>query len=156
MNMNPTIKMVDLEVLIEARDFNTLREETKNWSASDLAELMEPLSAEREAIVFRLLPREQAAEGFSYLSIERQEELLKAMSHEEVPSILNALDPHDRTSLLEELPANVIQHMLNLLSPEERTVASQLLGYGEDSVGRLMTPDFVRIRPQWTDAHEIR
>src|SRR6266542_3791641 len=148
--MNPTLKMIDLEALIEAREFNILREETKNWPAGDLAELMEPLSAEKEAVVFRLLPREQAAEVFSYLSDERQEELLKAMAHEEVARILNAMDPDDRTSLLEELPANVIQHMLSLLSPEERAVASQLLGYEEDSVGRLMTPDFVRIRPHWT------
>ena len=148
--MNPTLKMIDLEALIEAREFNTLREELKNWPAGDLAELMEPLSAEKEAIVFRLLPREQAAEVFTYLSDERQEELLKAMAHEEVARILNAMDPDDRTSLLEELPANVIQHMLSLLSPEERLVASQLLGYEEDSVGRLMTPDFVRIRSNWT------
>jgi magnesium transporter len=148
--MNPKLKMIDLEALIETREFNTLREELKNWPAADLAELMEPLSAEKEAIVFRLLPREQAAEVFTYLSDERQEELLKAMAHEEVARILNAMDPDDRTSLLEELPANVIQHMLSLLSPEERRVASQLLGYEEDSVGRLMTPDFVRIRSNWT------
>ena len=148
--MNPTLKMIDLEAFIEAREFNTLREELKNWPAGDLAELMEPLSAEKEAIVFRLLPREQAAEVFTYLSDERQEELLKAMAHEEVARILNAMDPDDRTSLLEELPANVIQHMLSLLSAEERLVASQLLGYEEDSVGRLMTPDFVRIRSNWT------
>jgi magnesium transporter len=148
--MNPALTMVDLEALIEARNFNALREQTKNWPAGDLAELMEPLPAEKEAIVFRLLPREQAAEVFSYLSSERQEELLKAMAHEDVAAILNAMDPDDRTSLLEELPANVIQHMLNLLSPRERHVASQLLGYKEDSVGRLMTPDFVRIRSHWT------
>jgi magnesium transporter len=148
--MNPTLKMIDLEALIEAREFNTLREELKNWPPADLAALMEPLSAEKQAIVFRLLPREQAAEVFTYLSDERQEELLKAMAHEEVARILNAMDPDDRTSLLEELPANVIQHMLSLLSQEERLIASQLLGYPEDSVGRLMTPDFVRIRPHWT------
>jgi magnesium transporter len=57
--------------------------------------------------------------------------------------------------LLEELPANVIQHMLNLLSPEERQVASNLLGYEEYSVGRLMTPDFVRIRSEWTVARAL-
>ncbi len=148
--MNPTLAMINLEALIEARDFNTLREQTKNWSAGDLAELMEPLSAAKEAVIFRLLPREQAAGVFSYLSEERQEELLKAMAREEVAGILNAMSPDDRTSLLEELPANVIQQLLNLLSVKERAVASQLLGYEEDSVGRLMTPDFVRVRPQWT------
>ncbi len=153
--MNPTLKMIDLEGLIAARDFTTLREETKNWPAGDLAELMEPLSAEMEAVIFRLLPREQAAGVFTYLSEERQGELLKAMAHEEVGSILNAMSPDDRTSLLEELPANVIQQLLNLLSAEERAVASQLLGYEEDSVGRLMTPDFVRVRPHWTVAQAL-
>ena len=153
--MNPMLKIVDLKGLIDAREFNTLREETRNWPAGDLAELMEPLTAEAEAVVFRLLPREQAADVFTYLSDERQAELLKAMDHEDVANILNAMDPDDRTSLLEELPANVIQHMLNLLSPEERQVASNLLGYEEDSVGRLMTPDFVRIRSEWTVARAL-
>jgi len=153
--MNPTLKIIDLEGLIAARNFVTLREETKNWPAGDLAELMEPLSAEMEAVIFRLLPREQAAGVFTYLSEERQGELLKAMAREEVGSILNAMSPDDRTSLLEELPANVIQQLLNLLSVEERAVASQLLGYEEDSVGRLMTPDFVRVRPHWTIAQAL-
>ncbi|MBL8077016.1 MAG: magnesium transporter [Anaerolineales bacterium] len=153
--MNPTLNMIDLESLIASRDFAALREQTRNWPAGDLAELMEPLSAEKEAVVFRLLAREQAADVFSYLSQERQEELLKAMAHEDVAGILNAMSPDDRTSLLEELPANVIQQLLNLLSPQERAIASQLLGYEEDSVGRLMTPDFVRVRSHWTVAYAL-
>jgi magnesium transporter len=147
--------VTELEALIESRDFNALRDQARNWSAADIADLMEPLSAEKQAIVFRLLPREQAAKVFTYLSDERQEELLKAMAREEVASMLNAMSPDDRTSLLEELPANVIQGLLNLLSPEERAVASQLLGYDEESVGRLMTPDFVRLREQWTVAQAL-
>src|SRR5215510_3149260 len=153
--MIAAVVLNELETLIEARDFNGLREQTKNWSAGDLADLMETLPVEKEAIIFRLLPRERAADVFSYLSEERQEELLKAMAREDVAGILNAMDPDDRTSLLEELPANAIQQMLNLLSPEERSVARQLLGYDEDSVGRLMTPDFVRVRPQWTVAQVL-
>lgn len=146
--LQKTVK--DLDQLIESRDFNALRESIKNWPPGDLADVMEPLSAEKEAIVFRLLPREQAAKVFTYLPEERQEQLLHAMAHKEFASILNAMSPDDRTSLLEELPAKAIQQMLNLLSPDERAVASKLLGYDEDSVGRLMTPDFVRIRLQWT------
>ena len=153
--MNPIFAMIDLDALIDARDFNTLREQTKNWQAGDLADLMEPLSAEKEAVIFRLLPRDQAADVFSYLSEERQEELLKAMAREDVAEILNAMSPDDRTSLLEEMPANVIQQMLSMLSAEERAVASQLLGYDEDSIGRLMTPDFVRVRPHWTIAQAL-
>src|SRR5258705_3019757 len=105
--MNPTLKMIDLEALIEAREFNTLREEIKNWPAGDLAELMEPLSAEKEAVVFRLLPRDQAANIFSYLPMERQEGLLKAMAHEEVVNMRNALSDEYPQHLLGELTRKV-------------------------------------------------
>lgn len=153
--MENTIEKIDLEALIEARDFSTLREATKNWPARNLADLMEPLSAEKEAVAFRLLSRQQAATVFSYLSEGRQTELQKAMAHEDVANILNAMSDDDRTTLLEELPAKITQQLLNLLSADERSIASKLLGYPEGSVGRLMTPHFVRIRPQWTIAHSL-
>jgi magnesium transporter len=116
---------------------------------------MEPLSAEKEAVVFRLLPRDEAAKVFAYLPIERQQELLKAMAHEDVVNILNDMSDDDRTELLEELPAKVTQQLLNSLSDEERRLASKFLGYPENSVGRLMTPHFVRIRPHWTVAQAL-
>ena len=153
--MNAEMTTFDLEAYIEARDFASLREEIRNWPAGDLAELMEPLSAEKEAVVFRLLPRGQAAQIFSYLSSERQQELLKAMAHEDVVNMLNAMSDDDRTEFLEELPAQVTQRLLNLLSPQERQLASQFLGYPENSVGRLMTPHFVRVKPHWTVAHAL-
>ncbi|MBK9926716.1 MAG: magnesium transporter [Anaerolineales bacterium] len=153
--MNAEMTILDLESYIEARDFAALREEIRNWPAGDLAELMEPLSVEKEAVVFRLLPRNQAAEIFSYLSNERQQELLKALAHEEVVNILNAMSDDDRTELLEELPAKVTQQLLGLLSQEERQLASKYLGYPENSVGRLMTPHFVRVRPHWTVAQAL-
>lgn len=144
------VETPSLEALLNARNFNAIRQLTKNWSPDDLAEYMEPLPSEKEAVVFRLLPREQAALVFSYISSERQEELLKAMANEEVAGILNAMSDDDRTDLLDELPAEVTQKLLNLLSQEERTIASKLLGYAEDSVGRLMSPHFVRIRSHWS------
>ena len=153
--MNANLTAFDLEAYIEARDFTALREEIKNWPAGDLADLMEPLPAEKEAVVFRLLPRAEAAQVFAYLSIERQQELLKAMAHEEVVNILNDMSDDDRTELLEELPAQVTQRLLNLLSPQERHRASVLLGYAENSVGRLMTPHFVRVRRNWTVAQAL-
>lgn len=150
-----TLTTVDLDELIKTRNFPLLHDQIRNWPPGDLADLMEPLSAEKEAVVFRLLPREQAARVFSYLPSGRQVELLKAMATKEVAGILNAMSPDDRTSFLEELPAKATQQMLSLLSPKERKVASELLGYDEDSVGRLMTPDFVRIRPRWTVAYAL-
>jgi len=146
---------LDLDALIEARDFAGIREQTVNWRAADLASLMEPLTPEKEAIVFRLLPREQAASVFSFLGLDRQEQLLRALAREDVAGILNAMSDDDRTRLLEELPAEATQHLLNLLSDEERASASQLLGYEKDSVGRLMTPHFVRIRRDWTIEHAL-
>jgi magnesium transporter len=148
--MVSTQQAFDLNALITSRDFAALREEARNWHASDLAAVMEPLSEERQAVLFRLLPRELAAKVFSYLEPDRQELLLKAMAHTEVAAILNAMSPDDRTELLEEMPGEVMRRLLGLLSPRERAVASQLLGYDEDSVGRLMSPDFVRIRSSWT------
>jgi magnesium transporter len=155
MHMNAEMTILDLETLIEARDFAALREQIRNWPAGDLADLMDPLPVEKEAVVFRLLPRDEAANVFSYLPIERQQELLKAMAQDEVVNILNDMSDDDRTELLEELPANVTQQLLNLLSPEERQRASSLLGYAENSVGRLMTPHFVRVRPNWTVAQAL-
>src|ERR1041384_4274413 len=92
---------------------------------------------------------------FSYLPIERQQELVQAMAHEGDVNILNEMSDDDRTELLEELPAQVTQKLLNELSPEERHRASQLLGYPENSVGRLMTPHFVRVKSHWTVAHGL-
>lgn len=146
---------LDLDALVTARDFIGVRAQTRNWRASDLAAMMEPLPAERQAIIFRLLPRELAAKVFSYIDPDRQEQLLKALANTEVAAILNAMSPDDRTELLEEMPAGVMQRLMDLLSPRERAVAAQLLGYDEDSVGRLMSPDFVRIRSNWTVAHAL-
>ena len=122
--MDSKIITQTIEALIGARDFKGIRDQIKNWTATDLADLMEPLDVEQEVILFRLLPRELAAKVFSYLSPEMQEELLKGMAREEIASILNAMSPDDRTSLLEEMPAQAIQHMLSLLTNEERAVAS--------------------------------
>ena len=115
--MNAEMTILDLETLIEARDFVSLREQIRNWPAGDLADLLEPLPVEKEAVVFRLLPRVEAAQVFSYLPVERQQELLKAMAHEQVVSILNDMSDDDRTELLEELPAEVTQQTVEPAIP---------------------------------------
>ena len=76
--------------------------------------------------------------------------LLKAMAQEDVAALLNNMAPDDRTMFLEELPASATQQLLTLLTPEERAVAVTLLGYPEGSIGRLMTPDYIAVREQWT------
>jgi magnesium transporter len=140
----------DIEQAVRDRDFLTLRQAFAEQEPADVAEAIDNLEPEDRAVAFRLLRREQAADTFEYLSPESQEGLIKALAREQVASILNDMSPDDRTQLFEELPASVTKQVLTLLSPEERRVARTLLGYPEESIGRLMTPDFIAVTGDWT------
>ena len=140
----------ELEEALSKRDFAALRESLKNWPPPDVAGLIQPLSREDQLIILRVLPRNLAAEVFEFLDLESQQQLLKAMGQEQVAAILNEMSPDDRTLLLEELPATMTKQMLTLLTPEERSVAVTLLGYPEGSIGRLMTPDYIAVKQDWT------
>jgi len=140
----------DISELIRGRSFAELREFLLDLSVQDLAELLAETPPEERAVLFRLLPRDLAADAFEYLPFDPQEELLKSLGDEQVAAILNDMAPDDRTAFLEELPGQVTARLLNLLSPRERSVAQSLLGYPEESIGRLMTPDYLRVREDWT------
>jgi magnesium transporter len=140
----------ELAAVLHARDYGRLRDMMRNRHASDVAELLTALTLEDQVVVFRVLPRKDAAAVFEYLSQDAKEALLKAMAQEDVASLLNNMAPDDRTMFLEELPAAATRQLLSLLTPEERSVALTLLGYPENSVGRLMTPHYVAVREQWT------
>src|SRR3954453_16240498 len=101
-------------------------------------------------IIFRVLPAALAADVFEYLDVDTQQSLLRCMAHEQVAAILNEMAPDDRTALLEELPSAAARQLIRVLTPEERRIATALLGYPEDSVGRLMTPDFIAVHEDWT------
>lgn len=139
-----------VDELIEARDFAQLRELFAEWPPADVADVIADVPEKEKVAVFRVMPQTQAAAVFEYLSAEEQQELLHAMGHEEAARILDEMSPDDRTALLEEMPAEAVRGIVANLSPEERRVAQHLLGYPEGSVGRLMTPDFVAIRPEMT------
>ncbi len=135
----------DIKELLKEKKFLEIKEGIKDWEAPEVADLLKVLNEEEQGIFFRLLNREQAAEVFSYLDIKDQTNLLKTFTLENTKNILQDLTPDDRTALLEELPAEVTRNLLNLLSPEDLKEARMLLGYPEDSVGRLMTPDYVAL-----------
>jgi magnesium transporter len=140
----------EIRSMIEARDFAALREVFREWPPPDVAEVILDLPEDEQVIIFRVLPHDLAADVFEYLGIEEQQQLLRAMAHEQVVGILNEMAPDDRTALLEELPSAAARQLIRLLTPEERHVATALLGYPEDSVGRLMTPDFIAVKEDWT------
>ena len=140
----------EIRSLIDARNFGALREVFREWPPADVAEVILDLPEDEQVIIFRVLPHALAADVFEYLDIDAQQKLLRAMAHEQVVAILNEMAPDDRTALLEELPSAAARQLIQLLTPEERHVATALLGYPEDSVGRLMTPDFIAVREDWT------
>jgi magnesium transporter len=140
----------EIRSLIDARNFGALREVFREWPPADVAEVILDLPEDEQVIIFRVLPDALAADVFEYLDIDAQQKLLRAMAHEQVGAILNEMAPDDRTALLEELPSAAARQLIRLLTPEERHVATALLGYPEDSVGRLMTPDFIAVREDWT------
>jgi magnesium transporter len=135
----------EIEDMITARNFSGLRATFSDWHPADLAELISDINKSDQAVVFRLLKRDVASETFAYLDREHQEELIRAMGRHEMADLLNEMSDDDRTALLEELPGNVAATLIQLLTPDERVVARSLLNYPEESVGRLMTPEFVAV-----------
>ncbi len=142
--------------LLEQRRFDRCARALLELEPADVADLVEGLEQDQAALVFRLLPRDLATEVFSYLEPEQQQSLIASLGTERVAALINELEPDDRTALLEEMPAEVAQRLIALLTPAERSVTQSILGYPEESVGRLMTPDYVRVKAEWTIAHAHR
>jgi magnesium transporter len=144
------IYTVDIHALIDEKNWPAVRSAVADWPAPEIADLLETLNETDSVVFFRLLPRSVSKDVFAYLDADQQDQLLRGLNNEEVRHLLASLSPDDRTNLLEELPGRASQKLLNLLSPADLAEARQLLGYPEDSVGRLMTPDYVAVRRHWT------
>ncbi len=146
----------EIQSLIAERKLGILKEILSDWSPADLADLIVELPDTEQVIVFRLLQIELGADTFEHLDFDTQMSLLKAMGKGEVAAILNDMSPDDRTALLEELPSTAAKQLIQLLSAEERKIAQTLLGYPENSVGRLMTPDYIAVKPAWTIQESLK
>ncbi len=105
--------------------------------------------------VFQVLDAEKAMKTFENLDFDIQEELLSSFTIDQLSNTLNLISPDDRTALFEKLPPATLQNYLSLLSDEERKTAQSLLQYPDDSIGRLMTPDFVSVKEDWTVAQVL-
>nr|PZN89985.1 MAG: magnesium transporter [bacterium] len=127
-----------------------LRRALADVPAPEIADRLTELDKPDRVLLFRALARPQAAAAFAHLEPQWRRTLLEDLTDDETRELLAGLPPDDRTQLLEELPGQVTQRLLNLLSPEDLKEARWLLGYPAESVGRLMTPDYVAVRPEWT------
>lgn len=143
---------IDFEELIENKEWKLLKQSLNDYDSIQLAELIEEASERDDIILFRLLNRIQSKEVFKLLSYEKQEQIIEGLMqyNRKLSDLLNDLEPDDRTAFFEELPGEVSQQLIQWLTPEERKTTIQLLGYPEDSIGRLMTPEYVAIKPQDT------
>jgi len=146
-----------LQEIIDNKDWKSLKEKISEFESWELAELIENLPEEEDVIVFRFLPRFLAKATFQDLSHEKQEQIIEGLAKNvnKITALLNDLDPDDRTAFLEELPGAVTKRLIQMLSPDERKIATKLLGYPEDSIGRLMTPEFIAVEPHFTIAETL-
>jgi magnesium transporter len=138
-----------IDTLLELDATQELAEYLNDLSISEVAELL----GDRASVagdLFSLLDFHRAVAVFRVLDIGDQENLLGSLSPTVVAKLINELAPDDRTALLAELPSKVVRELIKLLEPEERKVTLSLLGYPEESVGRLMTPDYIDVEPNWS------
>lgn len=143
---------LEVQSLIKQRDLRGLRHMLADWEPFHVARLIEDLKQQDGIVVFRLLPQSLALATFKNLSPSKQKQLIEAFAERKshLTNLLENLAPDDRTALLEEMPGRVAQRLIDILSPEQQKTASMLLGYPEDSIGRLMTPDFIAVHPDYT------
>ena len=149
---------LDIERLVQQGSFYDIRSKFDHLESSEVAALLEILSREDGARVFRLLRHQRATSIFKYLSHESQLALIESLHPDDdwLVSFLNDLSPDDRTAFFAELPDDVVQNFLSLLNPKERENAVRLLSYPEESIGRLATTDYIALRPHWAVEQALR
>ena len=140
----------EIEDIIKQRRWKDLRIGLEGWEPAEIAELLLEIEKEYKVLLFGALPREVSTQVFSYIDSDERDQLLNDLTDGETRRLLADMSPDDRTSLLEELPAKVTKSLMNMLSAEDLKEARYLLGYPEESIGRLMTPDFVTVHPDYT------
>ena len=138
--------------LIDEKSWMALKYELNNLEPFQIAELIETLPKQEQILLFRILSRRSAKEIFQHLSHEQQEDIIEGIAGNvsQLTELLNDLDPDDRTAFFEELPGNVTQRLMQMMSADEREIATRLLGYPKDTIGRLMTPEYVAVKPHFT------
>lgn len=117
---------------------------------ADIADAIEGLPEAQQAIAFRLLPKDEAAEVYEYLDSSVQQILIEDFKRQDVLNIVERMSPDDRARLFDELPAKVVRRLLEQLSPEERQATALLLGYEPGTAGRIMTPKYIQLKENFT------
>lgn len=140
----------EFDELIAAKDWVALKDVLNDVPAVDVAQLLEELDKEIAIVIFRLLKKQKAADVFTYLSTGKGRELLSIFTAQQLSEVMSNLEPDERVALMEELPGRLTQRVMNSMETEDRKLVQKLLGYPDESVGRLMTPRYVRVKKDWS------
>ncbi|WP_304353879.1 magnesium transporter [Brachyspira innocens] len=140
----------EIEDLIEEKDWDALRDILPLWQEVETANLITSLKNEDKYKVFSILPKDYYLGVFPELVPIDQQRIIENMTEADIKELLENMNPDDRTYFLESIPEEMSANILKLLGSEEREIASWLLAYPEGSIGRLMTPEYISIKPDWT------
>ena len=144
-----------LQELLESRQYTLLRQTISEMNTVDIAAAMGEMEEEDSLKMFRILPKDMAADVFADLELDNQQYIIRSLSDREASNIIDNLMADDATDLLEEMPASVVKRILANASPETRADINHLLRYPEDSAGSIMTVEYVDLREDMTVADAI-
>ena len=136
--------------LIENKDMENLKILLANAEEMEILHAYHDLSPEEQVIVFRLLAKDRALSVFEELDTDEQQNLIRSLTDEKAVEFVNEMAPDDRVRLLDELPATVAKKLLAAISPEERRVTNVIMGYEDETAGRIMTTEFISLRADMT------
>ncbi len=141
---------ITINKLLDDKKYKTLRDILTTMNAFDIAALFGDMHDSKIQILFRMLPKELAADVFVEMDEDTQEFLIKGFSDSELKDVVDELSADDAVDIIEEMPANVVKRILRQADPETRKQINELLKYPDDSAGSIMTTEFVNLRPSMT------
>ena len=139
-----------LRALLEAKKYSALKDVLVTMNGADIAAVFEEFEESRIPLLFRLLPKELAAETFVEMNPDLQELLIKGFSDSELREVVDELYVDDAVDLVEEMPANVVKRILAQADPQMRREINEILRYPENSAGSIMTTEYISLRPNMT------
>ena len=144
-----------LDALLGEKKYATIRDILSTMNPADIASVFDEMEEERLPLLFRLLPKELAAEAFVEMEPEAQELLIRGFSDSELREVLDELYVDDAVDIVEEMPANVVRRILTQADPQMRKEINEILRYPENSAGSIMTTEYVSLRPNMTVEESI-
>ena len=154
--MKMTALAKTIETLLENKKYSSLRDVLSSMNEADIAAMFSEGSSDSLPLLFRLLPKDLAADTFALMDTDEQELLIRGFSDNEIKEVFDELYVDDAADIVEEMPANVVKRILKNTEPDMRQMINEILKYPEDSAGSLMTTDYISLRPKMTISDAIK